>query len=90
MKKVLDVFCVVECCGVRRGFGGFLLVAWFAGVDSLPNTEFSEIGEADLEFADSLSSGDKVFGLPGGALLLLSCHCCWFMDWIDQYDDGGR
>lgn len=74
MKQVLNIFCVVEGRRCSRRFRGFLLVSWFSRVDSFPDAEFSEIGEADLELSHGLGPGDEVLGLTRDTFLLDFAH----------------
>ena len=69
VEQVLDVLRIVKSgrrVGRRRRL---LLVAWLAGIDSLPDTEFAKVRQGDLELADGLGPGDEVLGLARGAFL---------------------
>jgi len=74
MKEVLNVFRVVECGCLVGGLRSFLLVSWFSRVYALPYAEFSKIWETDLEFSNSLSSGNEVLGLTSYSLLFDLSH----------------
>jgi len=67
VEQVLDVLCVVEGGRCGGGLVHALLVARLARVDSLEDTESSEVWEGKLQFADGLRAGHVVFGIAGGA-----------------------
>ena len=67
VEKVVDVLGIVEGglgCGA---LGDLFLVARFAGVDALEDTQPAEVGQRDLELLDGAGAGDVVFGCTGGA-----------------------
>jgi hypothetical protein len=74
MKKILNVFGVIEGCGLRRRFRGFLVVAGLARIDAFKNAELAKIGEADLELSYSLCPGDVVLCLSRSPSLLNLGH----------------
>jgi len=67
VEQVLDVLCVVEGGGGGGGLVHALPVARLTWVDTLEDTQSSEIWEGKLEFADGLGAGNVVFGVAGGA-----------------------
>src|ERR1700712_1586399 len=74
MEEVLNIFRIVKCGRCTRGLGGLLFVSWFSRIDTFPDAEFSEIGQADLEFSNGLSSRNKVLGLASYSFLLDLSH----------------
>jgi hypothetical protein len=89
MKEILNIFCVVECGGLVGGFRSFLLISWFSRINAFPYAEFSEIWETDLEFSNSLSSGDEVLGLASYSLLLDLCHFGGMVLYFEDCSSGG-
>lgn len=80
----MNILGVVKGSRVTGGLGRLLLVARFSWVDSLPDTEFAKVWKTDLEFSHGLSSGDEVFGLTGGTLLLDSSHICGLYELAEE------